>query len=427
LKVAIQTLGCKVNQSESASIEGILRSNNYEIVNYADNPDIIIINTCTVTAKSDHQSRQLIRKAVRSGARVIAAGCYTQLKADEVSKIGGIDIIIGNSGKVDILNYLNKLNKINGKPFTDVGSPTASLTAQPYHSSRSRAFLKIQDGCNFSCSYCTVPLARGKSRSLTPSDVITAASRLASDGYKEVVLTGIHIGTYGLDLTPKGSLIEILKRLVDNLPQLRIRLGSIEPHEFRDEFIKLIADGAVCPHLHIPVQSGSDKILKAMNRGYATDFFKQVINNIITSYPDISIGTDLIVGFPGESDKDFNDTVKFINMMPLSYLHVFPYAKRPNTKASLFSDQVSDKIKKERVNSIIEIGKIKKKTYMMKNIGSILDVIVENRSKTNGFYTAISDNYLRLFIKSNTIGSGKRLKVRVTSLTETGLIAEPLE
>ena len=427
MRVAIQTLGCKVNQSESASIEGILRNNNYEIVKSTDKADVFIVNTCTVTAKSDYQSRQLIRKAVRSGARVIATGCYAQLRAGEVSEIDGIDIIIGNSGKLDILNYLNKLNIKNGKPYTEVDSPTTQLTALPYYSSRSRAFLKIQDGCNFSCSYCTVPLARGKSRSLTQEDVITASSRLASDGYKEIVLTGIHIGTYGLDLTPRGSLIEVVKRLVDNCPQLRIRLGSIEPHELKDEFLKLIADGAVCPHLHIPIQSGSDKILKAMNRGYTTEFFKQVINNIITSCPDVSIGTDLIVGFPGESDKDFNETVKFIDMLPLSYLHVFPYAKRPNTKASLFSDQIGDRIKKERVNSIIEIGKIKKKTYMMKNIGRILDVIVEKRSKSNGFYTAISDNYLRLFIKSNTIGSGERLKARVTSLTETGLIVEPLE
>ena len=426
MKVAIQTLGCKVNQSESASIEGTLRHSNYEVVNYRDNPDIIIINTCTVTAKSDYQSRQLIRKAARSGARIIATGCYAQLKADEVAAIEGIDIIIGNSGKTEILNYLKKLENKNGKPLKDVSSPNASLTTQYYHSHRSRAFLKIQDGCNFSCTYCTVPLARGKSRSLSQGEVMNAVHNLVYDGYKEVVLTGIHIGAYGMDLTPQGSLRDIVKRLVDNFSQLRIRLSSIEPQEVSHDLIDLIKDGSICPHLHIPIQSGSNHILRAMNRRYTAEFYEQVINNIITLCPDISIGTDVIAGFPGERDEDFHETVNLINKLPLTYLHVFPYSQRPNTKASLFNDQVNSRVKKDRINSMIAISEMKKKAYMTRYIGRIIDVIVEQLDSNSSYCKAISDNYLRVFLMPQGRVTGERLKVRVTSLTKIGLIAEPL-
>jgi len=426
LRVAIRTLGCKVNQSESASMEGILKYNNYDIVNYADKPDIIIINTCTVTAKSDYQSRQYIRKAVRSGARVIATGCYAQLKADEISSIEGINIIIGNSGKVEILDYLKKLEKENDKPFKDVGPPTTSLINQNYHSNRARAFLKIQDGCNFSCTYCTIPLARGNSRSLSQEEVMNAAKKIVSDGYKEVILTGIHIGAYGLDLAPKSTLVDLVKRMVDSFPHLRIRLSSIEPQEVGHDLISLIKDGSICPHLHIPLQSGSNRILRAMNRGYTIEFFEQVINNIITCCPDISVGTDLIVGFPDESDKDFNDTVNLINKLPLTYLHAFPYSKRPNTAASLLNNQISSRVKKDRIKTIITINEMKKMSYMIRNIGRILDVIVEQNDAMDRYYRAITDNYLRVYVMSKAIITGRRLKVRVTSLTGTELIAEPL-
>lgn len=433
MKIAIQTLGCKVNQSESASLEGLLRNNKFEIVKYSDNPDVCIINTCTVTAKSDYQSRQLIRKAARSGAKVIATGCYAQLRPDELSKIEGLSFIIGNSGKDNLIPYLSALSDNctisdeSNNCRISISPPDGPLNYQPYYSSKSRALLKIQDGCNFSCTYCTVPLARGRSRSLSKADIIAAANMLVSDGYKEIVITGIHIGSYGLDLSPKTTLSYIVKCLADHFPQIRIRLSSIEPQEFNNELLKLIEDGSVCPHLHIPVQSGSDNILKAMNRGYNTEYFKQIINNIITSCPDISIGTDLVIGFPGESDKDFYDTVNLINMLPLSYLHVFPYSKRPNTRASLFTDQIKGKIKRERVNTIIGIGNIKKMNYITSNIGRILDVIVEGKDDTNRYYKAISDNYLRLFVTSDNMNAGENHKVRVISLTDIGLIAEPLK
>ncbi len=427
MKISIQTLGCKVNQSESASFEGILRNSDYEIVKHTDNPDICIVNTCTVTAKSDYQSRQIIRKAIKSGAKVIAAGCYAQIKPDELSEIEGLNLVIGNSGKNDILKYVRE---ISGDSSTntdvDVKEPDFLLHSQPYHSNRSRAFLKIQDGCNFSCSYCAVPSARGRSRSLNVPGVLQSVEKLASDGYKEIVLTGIHIGSYGQDLDPKSALIDLVRSICDQCPDVRIRLSSMEPQELNEGFLDLMKDGRVCPHLHIPLQSGTDRILKVMNRGYSTKYYTQVINRIITAYPDISIGTDIITGFPGETVNDFNTTVKFLEELPLTYLHVFPYSQRPDTNAALLNDQISEKDKKHRVKRLLEISRTKKYDYISRHLGSELNVIVENKIDNNGHYIAISDNYLRILVKSSYSISGQSIKVRVISLMDNELIGQPV-
>ncbi len=430
MKVAIKTLGCKVNQSESASIEGTLREDGHEVVKYTDNPDVCVINTCTVTAKSDYQSRQFVRRAIRSGARVIATGCYAQLMPDELSKIEGLDLIIGNSQKDKIQEYVNKISQKRGRGdfHTEVlvDSPDFPLTSQLYFSNRSRAFLKIQDGCNFSCSYCTVPMARGKCRSLGPEDVLKAVDKFSTDGYKEIVLTGIHIGSYGLELQPESSLLKLVDMLTKSYPQIRFRLSSIEPQEFKKEFLTFIKDGSVCLHLHIPLQSGSDKILKAMNRRYSVPFFRELIYNIVKTCPDISIGSDVIVGFPGESAQDFEETVKFVEELPITYLHVFPYSKRSNTKAALFSEQITGAVKKKRVRTLLDIGMMKKNTYLTRQLGHILDVIVERKATTDSFYSAISNNYIKLLVHSDSLFSGQRLQVKAISLTDSGLITKPL-
>lgn len=427
MKITVQTLGCKVNQSESASIEGLLKNNNYRIVKHFDNPDVWIINTCTVTARSDHQSRQLIRKAVRSGARVIATGCYAQLRPDDLLNIDGLDMVIGNSGKTSIIDHLENLFTNDGRNPICIKPPESPLTSQPYHSGRARAFLKIQDGCNFSCSYCTVPIARGRSRSLDPGEIISSLEKLVADGYKEIVLTGIHIGFYGSDLIPSSSLAGLLRKLVDPESRIRIRLSSIEPQEIDDDLLSLLKEGFICPHLHIPLQSGSDKILNLMKRGYDTAYYTQVINRILTSDPNISIGTDIITGFPGETDKDFDQTVKYINEIPFSYLHVFPYSKRPNTIASTFSDQVSDHVKKQRVKKLLDIGAYKKSCYMKRNLSQSLDVIVEKRDETTGLYKSLSENYLKIYVRSDILFPGQRAKVKVVSLTDDSLVAEVVE
>ena len=424
MRIAIKTLGCKVNQSESSSMEGMLRNEDHDIVDYNDNPDVCIVNTCTVTGKSDYQSRQLIRKAIKTGARVLATGCYAQLKPDELSKIEGLDLIIGNSDKKDIVSHINRLTEGDIHTSLSAYPHSSSLSLQPYYSTRSRAFLKIQDGCDFACTYCTVPLARGRSRSLKRDDVRAAAERLSIDGFNEIVLTGIHIGCYGLDLNPKGSLLDIVNMLIASFPHIRFRLSSLEPHEFKDEYLSYVKNGNLCAHLHIPLQSGSNKILKAMNRGYTMEFYKKVIDRILNACPDIAVGTDIIAGFPGENEDDFNNSVEFIEHLPVSYLHVFPYSKRTNTPASLFDDQVSDQIKRQRVNILIGISHKKRIAHLNRNLGKILDVIIENKSAISTLYKGISDNYLKLLVRSNELSKGQRIKARVISLTRSGLIAE---
>ncbi len=467
MKISITTLGCKVNQAESASIEGTMRGNGHEIVpmlrdtenlgtepacpvGRSYRPDVCIINTCTVTSKSDYQSRQMIRRAVKSGARVIATGCYAQLRPEELLKINGLDFILGNSEKGNLQEYLYKLFPESPEnppisPFNNKGgkgdfqtkilveSPETPMKLGPYCSNRSRAFLKIQDGCNFSCSYCAVPMARGKSRSLNPADVLNVVEKLVADGYEEIVLTGIHIGSYGLELKPESSLLEIVNKIINVNPLIRLRLSSIEPQEFKKDFLLLIKQagrqarsrGCLCPHLHIPLQSGSDNILKLMKRGYSISFFKKLINEIVLAHPDISIGTDIIVGFPGESENDFKKTVKLLEELPLSYIHVFPYSQRPNTSASGLKGQVSNQVKRKRVNTILAIALNKKNAYLTRHLGKTLNVIVERRETTNGFYRAISDNYIRLLVRADNLTEGSSLQVKAVSFCGSELISTP--
>jgi threonylcarbamoyladenosine tRNA methylthiotransferase MtaB len=421
MRIAIHTLGCKVNQSESASIEGELRQKGHEIVDYTDNPDACIINTCTVTAKSDYQSRQMIRRAVKSGAQVIATGCYAQLRPGELSKIKGLNLILGNSEKSMILD------QTSANPSISVHSPESPVRLQTYYSKRTRAFLKIQDGCNFSCSYCTVPRARGKSRSLGHKDLLRAVYTFSQDGYREIILTGIHIGSYGSDLQPKSTLLKIVRELTSAYPHIRFRLSSLEPQEFRGEFLSLMKDGHICTHFHIPLQSGSDRLLKTMKRRYNTSYYEGLINSIVSAYPGISIGTDIIIGFPGESEDDFNNTVLLLERLPLSYIHVFPFSQRPDTVAADMKGQVSDKIKKNRVKRTLEIAQSKKNTYLRNQLGKELNVIVEEKLISKGYYRGISDNYIRPFILSSNLKLGQTVRIKAVSFVDGNLMSIPSE
>ncbi len=429
MKISISTLGCKVNQAESASIEGILRGQGHEVVPLIgdSSPDVCIINTCTVTAKSDYQSRQLIRKAVRTGGKVIATGCYAQLRHDELSGIAGVNLILGNSLKDKLPEYIDKLPGGVNAPAPSDNSAYPPLALQPYFSRRARAFLKIQDGCNFSCSYCAVPMARGKSRSLSSDDVLQSVKMLDADGYKEIVLTGVHIGNYGLDLHPKISLVEIVDNIVKKYSSVRIRLSSIEPLEFKKELLSLINSKSICPHIHIPLQSGSDNVLELMNRRYSAAFFKELVNCIFAACPQISIGTDVIVGFPGETEKDFKDTIKILTELPLSYIHVFPYSKRKGTAAETMPGHIDSAVKRKRLASVMEVAEIKKNAYKSGYIGEILNVIVENKSQTSRFYYGTSDNYLKVIIEGDNLTVGERIQVKAISFTNTGLLTVPLQ
>jgi threonylcarbamoyladenosine tRNA methylthiotransferase MtaB len=442
MKVSIITLGCKVNQAESASIEGELREKGNEIVSFSNNPgtnrnrpDACIINTCTVTAKSDYQSRQMIRRAVRSGAKVIATGCYAQLRPEELSGIEGIDLVLGNSEKGNIAEHLHRImtSNVSGRergctsPTVCIKHPDTPMHLKTHYSNRSRAFLKIQDGCNFSCSYCTVPRARGKSRSLGHEDLLCAVDTFSQDGYREIILSGIHIGSYGSDLQPKSTLLKIVKEITRAYPHIRFRLSSLDPREFRGEFLSLMKDGHICPHLHIPLQSGSDRMLKTMKRRYNTSFYENLINSIAADYPGISIGTDIIIGFPGESDDDFNSTAKLLERLPLSYIHVFPFSKRPDTVAADMKGQVRDEIKKNRVKRTLEIAQSKKNKYLRSHLAKELNVIVEEKLTSDGYYRGISDNYIRPFIRTSNLKLGQTVRVKAVSFVDGNLMSIPSE
>lgn len=408
MKVSILTLGCKANQSESIDIESQLRSAGYSIVDLSENPEICIINTCTVTAKSDYQSRQLIRRAAKAGSKVVVTGCYSELKKDEVSRMSNVIKVVPNDKKDLIIREL--VNNI-------------SINTLDYSSGRSRYFLKIQDGCNFSCSYCIIPKARGRSRSLQPDEVIRKI-REVSTFYKEVVLTGIHLGTYGCDLQPKLKLSGLIERILKETPIHRIRLSSLEIKEIDEPLLELLSDRRICRHLHIPLQSGDDSLLKRMRRNYnIADFFKG-ISKIFTMYPDISIGTDVIVGFPGEGEKEFNNTLRIIESLPFSYLHVFPYSVRTGTEAVVMEPHVHDHVKKHRASIIREMGNQKRLNYMRNQIGSILEVLIEKR--TCDGCVGLSSNYLRIRTASKDLAPRNTVNIMVSNIVDRELFGHPV-
>jgi threonylcarbamoyladenosine tRNA methylthiotransferase MtaB len=410
MKVSVLTLGCKVNQSESTIIEGNLKKFGYSIVSLSEHPNYCIVNTCAVTSKSDYQSRQLIRRAVRSGAKVIATGCYSQLKPDDIRNINGTVSIVDNNNKLSIINLLS--NNIESITFS--------------YSSRSRPYLKIQNGCNFACTYCIIPLARGKSVSLDVSEVIRQVNEFEASGYNEIVLTGIHLGFYGYDLRPRTRLSELLKTLLKKTKIHRIRLSSIEINEVDDELIGILKEQRLCKHIHLPLQSGDSSVLRLMNRMYTSDVYASTVENIIKNVPDIAIGTDVIVGFPGEGDKEFLNTKELLSTMPIAYMHIFPFSSRPNTLASKMSKQNTSSIKRERFSELNALNIKKKKAFMLSQINKILDIIIEENCSEN-MSLGTSNNYLKVKIPSRMYPKGTLVYVRVSGIEGNMLEAEPIE
>lgn len=397
MKISILTLGCKVNQAESAMIEGNLRKHGISIVSLYEHPDYCVVNTCTVTAKSDYQSRQLIRRAFKAGAKVLVTGCYSELKPDEVRKMVGVHEIVKNSDKLQIIKMLTN----NTKSY--------SLC----YFGRSRPYIKVQDGCNNACTYCIVQKARGRSRSVEVSEVVRQAVEFESEGYNEIVLTGIHLGVYGIDLIPKKNLSNLIRTLLDKTKIPRIRLSSLDVNEIDDEIIELLQEIRLCKHVHIPVQSGDNNILKRMHRKYTTDDYKTVINKIKTKITDISIGTDVIVGFPGEGEKEFKNTKTFLDSLPLTYMHIFPFSSRPNTVASQMPMYVSSSVKKERVNELKVLHTKKKQAYLNSQIHKILDIIIEEQGNET-YSVGTSSNHLKVKVYENWHPKKSLIYVRIS-------------
>lgn len=392
-RVAITTLGCKTNQFESAAMILQLEEAGYSIVPFSEVADIYVVNSCTVTSRTDAETRRLIRRARRLNplSKIVATGCYAQVAQGDLEKMPELDIVLGNREKLEIAALLES----TGSRVSDISARQRSeplkLTSFAEHT---RAFLQVQNGCNSFCAYCIVPFARGASQSVPPEDALEGIRRLAANGYKEVVLTGIHLGAYGLDLTEKSSLTELVRKIDNERLVQRLRIGSIEPNEVDDELLKLMAESKIiCPHLHLPLQSGSDTVLKRMGRRYSSQFFRDMVEKIITSLPDAFIGADLIAGFPGESNSEFEDTVKLLEDIPFSDLHVFPYSSRKGTRAADMTGHLPPNQIKERAAILRSVAEGKKRGFLERMIGHKLDVLVQGFDSTTRICRGLSRNY----------------------------------
>jgi threonylcarbamoyladenosine tRNA methylthiotransferase MtaB len=411
-------LGCKVNQCESAALIEDLQNNDFSLVPFHAVADVYIINTCTVTAFSDFQARQLIRRAHRTNpqARILVTGCYAQIASDDIAAMEGVSFVVGNDRKNRITGLLRTENTATARIFTNDISRQTEFFGMPLtrFPGRTRAFLKIQDGCNSFCSYCIVPFARGKSRSMEAPEVLQAAANLVGGGYREIVLTGIHLGTYGHDLSPATNLTDLLPAMINHRWNTRIRLSSIEPREITTDLLNLFSnDDLLCPHLHIPLQSGDDKILDSMKRDYSSRFYRHLIENICAQIGNIAIGADVMVGFPDEGEKEFKNTFDLLNDLPVAYLHVFPYSERPGTLAHKIGPKVPETIKKERSLVLRDLSAQKHQKYASQFLGKNLQVLVEKtKDKKTGLMKGFSQNYLPFLLSGNISAINKIVTAR---------------
>ena len=404
MKVGLTTLGCKVNQYESAALAEDLQQKDYDLVPFNCFADVYIINTCTVTAFSDFQARQLIRRAHRANpqAKIIVTGCYAQIAAADIAAIDGVTLVVGNDKKHSIPELLRSGDTDSCRILACDIFQQKGFCSMPLSRfiGRSRAYLKIQDGCNSFCSYCIVPYARGISRSMHELEVLRAVDNLCGQGYSEIVLTGIHLGAYGHDLNPPKNLTSTLSRIIDQAGNTRIRLSSIEPGEITDELLHLFnKKDILCPHLHIPLQSGNDKILKLMKRDYDAAFYRKLIEKITATVNDVAIGVDVMVGFPSEGKEEFNSTLRLLQEIPVAYLHVFPYSERPQTLARGIQPKVPESVKKQRAAILRSLSAKKREEFTMRFLGKKLQVLVEKiKDKKTGLMKGVSQNYLPVLI-----------------------------
>jgi threonylcarbamoyladenosine tRNA methylthiotransferase MtaB len=399
-KVAVATLGCKVNQCESAAMADRLKQLGHTVVGFDAEADVFIINTCTVTARTDFQSRQLIRRAARRnpGAPVIVTGCYAQVAPDLLKELPNVRLVAGNVEKELIPGLVGTLN---GGPadvlVQDIAQARkfSGLTPDRFPG-RTRAFLKIQDGCNARCSYCIVPKARGPSRSMPEDQVLERIASLAAAGYREIVLTGIHLGAWGQDLTPSPEFPSLVRRIADTGQIGRLRLSSIEPLEVTDELTACLRDSTVlCRHLHIPLQSGDDRVLSAMGRHYDREFFRKRIERLVSEIPDLAIGVDVMAGFPGEGDQEFQNTMALLRELPVAYLHVFPYSERPGTAAAVMPGKVEERVRAARAAALRDLGLAKREAFVKRLSGSKQVVLVEeSRDRKTGRLKGFTGNYI---------------------------------
>ena len=416
--VAFHTLGCKVNHYETEAIWQLFKDANYERVEFETNADVFVINTCTVTNTGDKKSRQIIRRAIRQNpdAVVCVTGCYAQTSSAEIMEIPGVDIVVGTQDRHKLLDYIQQFQD-ERQPINGVGNIMKNRTYEelevPYFTDRTRASLKIQEGCNNFCTFCIIPWARGLMRSRDPEKVVEQATQLVNSGYKEIVLTGIHTGGYGQDL--KNYNLAQLLRDLDTIEGLeRIRISSIEASQLTDEVIDVIGNSnKVVRHLHIPLQSGSDDVLKRMRRKYTMAHFSERLTKLHQALPDLAVTSDVIVGFPGESEDEFQETYDFIVNHHFSELHVFPYSPRIGTPAARMDNQIEEETKNVRVHKLISLSNQLAKEYASKFEDEVLEVIPEEMGEEPHTLVGYADNYMKVRFEGDDSLIGQIVKVKI--------------
>lgn len=421
MKVAFSTLGCRVNQYESEAMAEKFIREGYEVVDFSEIADVYVINTCTVTNMGDKKSRQIISKARRlnNNAIIAVVGCYSQMAPKEVSEIEGVDVVLGTRNKGDVVYYVNKARDeekvqvhvegvLKNKKFED-------LNIEEYQD-KTRAFLKIQDGCNRFCTYCAIPYARGSVCSKEPRKVIDEVKKLASHGFKEVILSGIHTASYGLDLDGNITLIDLIEDIEKIHGIERVRIGSIEPAFFTNEVIEKIKGfKKLCPHFHLSLQSGCNTVLKRMNRRYTAEEYEHIVNILRDNIKDVSISTDVIVGFPGETEEEFNETYEFLKRIKLTKTHIFKYSPRKGTRAAEMKGQLDGKIKEERSKALIALNDINEENFIKKYINKNVKVLLEQEVKEKeNIFEGYTENYIKVQVeKPENIKSGDIIECKI--------------
>lgn len=428
-KIAFHTLGCKLNFSETSAITRQMQARGFSTVDFEEVSDVYVINTCSVTEQADTKCRNIVRKALKLNpdAYVVVIGCYAQLKPKEIASIEGVDLVLGAAEKFKLPEIITDLTKNPCGQILASEISNANFFVDAYSvGDRTRSFLKIQDGCDYKCSFCTIPLARGKSRSDTPENILKNAKDLAAKGVKEIVLTGVNTGDYGKGIASESNFFDIVKMLDEVEGIERYRISSIEPNLLTDEIIEFVANSKrFMPHFHIPLQSGSDKMLKLMQRRYKRDLYKSRVEKIKAVMPHACIGVDVIVGFPSETEDDFLETYQFINALDISYLHVFTYSERQNTKALEIEGVVPMSIRNERNAMLRSLSEKKKRYFYQQFLGQAKRVLLEQEQKGNIMH-GFTDNYIKISVPYHAASVNQMATAQLQSIDDAGDVLSEL-
>lgn len=425
--VAFTTLGCRLNQADTQALQSMLETRGFRTVPLEARPDVVVVNTCTVTARAELSDKRAIRRAARlTHGRVVVTGCWAQTSPADVAALGGVDLVVGNADKARLPELLADLTPRTSRApastprveVSDLADVRFDAPPAPAASGRARAFLKVQDGCQHRCAFCVVPLARGASRSLEPAMAETHARALAAAGHAEIVLTGVDLGHYGADLRPRTSLAALLARLVSIEGLYRLRLSSLLPAYFSGELMEIVTHSPViAPHLHVPLQSGSDRVLRAMRRPYTAAMYRALVERLAAAIPRLGLGADVIVGFPGETDGDFAETLALVEALPFSYLHVFPYSPRRGTEAAGRPGGVDPDIAAQRARRLRELAAAKNRRIREAMLGRVEDVLVlEARDRTTGDLVGLTGNYMEVTFRGPDRLRRRLARVRVTAV-----------